>query len=646
MATKPTPEQITDWYMRLSRMYGQRNTEYTALRKAFDGDFPTQTMTLATGVGEINDRRVVAYNMVNSATRRFMDEMSSPIRIQGIPRGVDERDLELSEKRQKALTRLVDEEQIQLKIIQAAYHQSLLDKAIWHVRPDPKKKLLVSIDLITPEYYFPLPQSSNWVNKKAVLYSWVKMDMENAELNSDPMGSNYHSGGQDANRIIEYWDTDWFIRVEGGKETLSINHQMGEILFEEAHNIPVPDRHRGQGDADQSVGLNELLNQMYSDQADVLAYMANPIIVVRGSAQQGSNLTFGPRAIWQMERDASAEILTWAGAPPSFEAQILRTMQAIEDNTGISSPAFGREIPAGVSGETVRSILAGFNTRVGTKQQLMGLALSRVFRLVQGIWETQFPNKTITIPGEGNGEEGAILKPSEMKGFYDVRVVFEPQNETVRVFTELQKMKEKVQSRLTTMRNLGVINPAEEYRRIVIEQMFDAALAMQAQGGTPGMQGPQLQPNGQLFLPPGMENMMGKPPPRTPLPGPEPTDQFDVTGLGEQMGLSNPGNLAEALTGIKTGGEGTPGGGIVKIADIMMGLEEADLEGVVKVEGELAQEGQTAGDILLRISSPVDEGKIRQAMGPLARRIKFVMADVTPETGDSIVVGRPMRRSR
>lgn len=630
---KPSPAQVAAMFDRLSRLYSQRNTEYTTLRRAFDGDFPTQTMALATGVGATNDRRQVTYNMVNSNTRRFMDEMSANIRIQGVPRGVDERDLELAEKRQKALERVKDEEKLQLKIVMAAFHQSLLDKAIWHVRPNPKKVMKVDIDLITPEYYFPLPISSNWLNKKAVLYSWIRHDLEDLDVTADPMGSSYQQAWNDQNRVIEYWDDNYCLRYERGIFTFEATHKLGIISFFEAHNIPVPDRHRGQGDNDQSIGLNTYLNQLYSDQADVLGYMANPIIVVRGSAQANSSLTFGPRAIWQLERDASAEILTWAGAPPSFEAQLLRTQQAIEDNSGISSSAYGRDIPAGVSGETIRSVLAGFNTRVGTKQQLMGLTITEVMRAVQRIWETQFPNVELVIPGEGRGEQGAILKPTDMKGFYDVRCVFEPQNETIRVFTEIQKMKEKVQSRLTTMRNLGIINPAEEYRRIVIEQTFDASLANLAVGG-----------QGSMMLPQQLDKFMPRPP-RTP-PGPGiPQDQLDIGALGEAQGQADPGRLAEMLTGM-TGQPGSPGSGPVKVADIMMLLEDADLEGVVKAEGPLAEDGQTEGEINLRITDPVDEGKVRQALGPLAGRVRLVMDDTAPAAAQSLVVGRPSRRGR
>ncbi len=621
VTVKPTVEDVTRWYQKLSSLYSARNDEYSILRKAFDGTFASNAQGQALASGPLNDKRRLAYNLVNTSTRRFMDEMSSTIRPQAIPRGVDDFDRDLAEKRTKALTRLTTEEDVQLKVIQAAYHQSLLDKAIWHVRPAPHKEMLVDISLITPEQYYPLPVTSNWSNRKAVIYSWKKFDVDTSDINTDPLGRILPADERFSvkDRVVEYWDGTWMLRLEDGVFTVDIQHEVGDILFAEAHNIPIPDRQRGQGDSDQIIGANEYLNDIYSNQADVLDYLANPIVIVRGSNVGESNLVWGPRAIWQMERDASVELLTWAGAPPTFEAQLLRTMQNIEDSTGISSPAFGRDIPSGVSGETVRSVLAGFNTRVGAKQQLMGLALAKMYKMVQRVWETQFPNEKILIPGEGTGEEGTFVMPKDFKKFYDTRVIFEPQNETVRVFTEVQKMKEDLQSKYTTMKNLGIINPQDEMNRIVKEKEKAIELQMKLNAAQGGATGFALGPDGR------------------PLPGEQGEQPFNDAPGGpraEAFGRSDPGNL-----------EGNAGEEEVRIADIFDDLQDEDFDGKISVEGELAEEGSTAGTITIRVENPVDQGRVREALGALASRVRFIDPK-SPKKGPSVVVGRPGRRRR
>lgn len=630
----PDHNSIVGTYKRLAGLFSTRNMEFATLRRAFAGSFAGNAQSNALGFGETNDRKRLSYNLINFTVRRFMDEMSSPHRIEGVPNGIEQYDNELAEKRAKALDCVREEQGLDLKLIKAAYNQSLLDKAIFIVRPDKNAKYKVRIELVTPECYYPIPYAGDWAERRAVIISWRRFDI-NAPLTGPRPETNVDQNlGLEADRIIEYWDHKYFVRVENGIAGAPQEHNCGD-LFEEAHNLPIPDQHRGQGDTDQVLGLNEGLNEAISDAADTLSYLANPIVVVRGSRGGTAGLTWGPRAIWNLERDGSAEILTWAGAPPTFEAHILRLMQGIEDGTGLSSPAFGREIPSGVSGEAVRSILSGFNTRVGTKQQLMALSLAGLYRKVQKVWETAFPDWEIPIPGEKPGQlgqgsaasEGTSVKPKDFKGHYSVRVIFEPQNETVKVFTELQKQQAGIQSRLTTMKRLGIINPEDEYRRVILEKMFDAQLQMMASGapqgpGAPGMPGMGMDPR---------QRMMGE--------AEQPMNSSSIEDLAARMGSSDPGSLAAELTGmpgIKPGGRGT-----VKLQDILEKLERGDFAAGVRAEGQLASEGATSGRFKLRVQDPTDAERAREALGVLASRADIIIGDGDPVDGESVGVARP-----
>jgi len=628
---KPTPEQVRAWYDDLASLYSQRNSEYAVLRNAFDAQFVSNAQPAAIGMGEFNDRKKLVYNLINTATRRFMDEMSAPVRISAIPRGIRDDQIKIAEKRQKALMQVMEDEKMVLKIIQAAYNQSLLDKAIWHVRPNPDKAMLVDISLVLPEAYLPLPKTDDWSEHQAVLISYRKLVLgeKTNDGSLDPLNPNTVDVQMPSDRVIEYWDDQWYCKWEAGRFTVEIEHGLGAHMFEEMHNIPIPHRHRGQGDGDQSVGLNEYLNELMSDQADVLAYLAHPIIVVRGSKVGSQNLTWGPKAIWELERDGSAEILTWQGAPPTFEAQILRTMQAIEDNTGMSAPAFGRDIPSGVSGETVRSVLAGFNTRVGTKQTLAGLSLANLFKKVQRIWEVQFPNAKIPIPGEMEGGEPAVLKPKDMMGFYGVRVIFEPQNETVRVFTELQKMEKGVQSKRTTMKNLGIVNPGDEEKRIVFERQREIAMTQAANqmiggAGFPGQPGLPMQP-GQRPLP-------GQPQ----LPGPQPFNTAQTPELGAEIAASdpNPEGFGDLLD---PDAEEQP----ISVRQIIDLVGDEDLSGRAILAGQIVDDGETLGKFDLIVDNATDAGRVREALGPLAGRANISVRDENVEIkSPTISVGR------
>ena len=649
---KPTVEQVRAWYKTLARIYSPRNTEFAILRDVFNGNGAGSAASLAIGTNnEFQDKKRVAYNMANSAIRRFMDEMSAPAFTRAVPRGISPEAIELAERRQKALSRLDMLENMTVKRIQAAFYQGLLDKATWFVRPEPDKPMKVEIGLVMPETYFPVPKSSNWSERGGVIIAFREYDIDSLQegrINpfNEPIPSGSFEQDQLINQglIIEYWDKDWMLRIKGDEDTFSvaIQHELGIDIFEEAHNIPLPHQQRGQGDIDQSVGAQAYLNKLISDQADVLDYLANPIVVVRGSRSGTTGLTWGPRAIWDLERDGSAEILTWAGAPPTMEAQILRTMQGIEDNSGLSSPAFGREIPSGVSGETVRSILAGFNTRVGTKQTLMGVSLSNIYRKTQRIWEHQFPNAKLEIAGENEDGSPAFLQGKDLNGWYDVQVIFQPQNEGVRTFSEIQKMEKGVQSKLRTMSNLGVPQPQEEMKRIQMEKAQDLAMAQLANaaagGGVLGPDGQPIAPPAGGFIPQGA------------LTDPRQARQpFNISQSPELAGLiarSDPGD-SEAEFGIAR--TSVAPGDLVQVSDILDALSDLDLEGGAFLSGSIVEEGATEGRFTIVASNESDADQIKRALGPLAARASIEIKDKSRVTGPRLNVARrrtPRSRAR
>ena len=643
-----TLENIKAWHAQIRRLFATRNAEYRIMRQVFDGQHTSHQSSNALGIGELQDRKLLMYNMINTCVRRYMDEMSAPVEMQAIGKGIDDEDLHQAESRQKLLMDWLESEHATIKIVMAAFYQGLFDKAILQVRPDPKRKFKLALDLIVPEYYLPIPLTGHWFEKKAAILTRVPFRI-NEEGRSDPDGRHLYADG--SGEDLEFWSDEEYVLIERGMEALRIKHAWGRLNLVEVHNIPIPHRQRGQGDGDQSVGLQEYLNQAISDQADVLAYLANPIVVVRGSKMGVGNLLFAPRAVWELERDGSADILSWMGSPPSLETQILRIMQGIEDSTGMSAPAFGREIPSGVSGEAVRSILAGFNTRIGAKQTFMGVALVEICELAQMIWEKEFPNETFEVAGEqGTGDEEApstkspspiYLKPKEFKGWYKVKAIFQPQNETVRVFTEIEKMKGGVQSRLSTMRRLGVPNPHEEYDRIMIERLQDAKIAQMMQG---------LVPNPQMGGTLGSDRPIVMGPDGRPMTMPQakgarqPIRDRNITDLAAELKGANPGNLNDLL-GLPNQGKPMPDN--VTPADVMDHLDElrqaGALSGNVFLEGKILEEGGTDEGFNLRVDKEEDIPAVREALGPLADRATIRTAKEAPYGEQRLRVAGPRR---
>ena len=464
----PSVDYIRSQYKLLTTIFAQRNSENQTLRKIFDGSFASaQEANTKTGT-PFQDRMSLIYNVSNATVRRYMDSMSSPPRIECVPEGFDLEDLELADKRTKFLEYIYHCNNMPMKLMQVAYYQSLLDKAILHCRPAPHLPHKIRIELGVPDFYYPITRGDDWQHPVAIIYGFRTFKGNNFIRN--PMTFQ----NEEFENVIEFWDANWVVRINPDG-VIANRHNLGMIPWYEVHNLPIPHRYRGQGDIDQAVGLNEYLNMLMSAMGEMIAYAAAPIAVVRGTKVGGTNLPFEPRAVWELERDAQVGFLQWSGAPPSVEAQILRTIQAIEDTTGVSSPAFGREIPSGTSGSAVRSLLAGFNTRLGTKQQLLGECLTRLNEGIQCMAEKMYPNWEYRVVGENiRGKELGKQKmygvlPREFKGWYRNRVVFPPMDPSQTYFQEVDKWQKGLQSRYSTMKALGVQNVWDELERIRLE---------------------------------------------------------------------------------------------------------------------------------------------------------------------------------
>ncbi len=676
----PSDDYVLSTYRHLTTVFSPRNSEYSILRKVFDGDFVGAQQAKALGDAQFQERVKLIYNICNATVRRYMDQLSAPPRIECIPRGWEADDLEMADKQTKFLEYIYEANDFDKKLMQAGFYQSLLDNAVWHVRPNPDGACKIKLDLGVPDFYYPVVCSDDWNDVRGVIYAFRKFNP--GSWQQTPMRAPIDGElASNTDVVIEWWDRTFYMRYENSVCTARIKHDLGVIPWHKAENIPIPHRFRGQGDVDQAIGLNEYLNMLMSDMADMINYAANPIAVVRGTKAGGVNLPFAPRAVWELERDAQVGFLQWTGAPPSVEAQLIRSIQAIEDTTGVSSPAFGREIPSGTSGSAVRSLMAGFNTRLGTKQTLMGGALVRANSSICAMAERMFPSWEIPVVGELQkdeedpeagtlapyGEEakprpklrkkGAkvqyVVKPKDFNGWYKNRVIFPPTDPTASYFQEMDKFAKGIQSKETTMRNMGITNIYDEQERIKAERMEEAehannlGLAQQGQFVSPNQQAAQGQADQEAMA--SLVQALKAGPARGALPDgagqradKKKAEASFLKPHGQGL-IEGPGSVSEPGTS-----SGTPGTEEdVNISDVMLALKRAaNLSGRGAITGDIAKNG-SAGRFTISLENPQDANAIKIALGPLASKADFTVADFSkPLPEDSVSFTDPAKQGQ
>ncbi len=645
----PSPDFVLHTYSLLCTTFAMRNAEYQVLRKVFDGDFVGAQAAKAIGDAQFSERIKLIYNICNATVRRYMDQLSAPPRIEAVPKSWTDEDLERADKQTKFLEYVYEQNNFNVRLMQAGFYQSLLDNAVWHTRPNPNGKCKIKLELGIPDFYYPVVSSDDWNEVRGVIYAFRKFNPGAWQQN--PMRPPVDGTlGQNTDVVVEWWDNKYFMRFENGKLIATIQHDLGEIPWRKADNIPIPHRFRGQGDVDQAIGLNEYLNMLMSDMADMINYAANPIAVVRGTKVGGVNLPFAPRAVWELERDAQVGFLQWSGAPPSVEAQLIRSIQAIEDTTGVSSPAFGREIPSGTSGSAVRSLMAGFNTRLGTKQTLMGGALVGANYDICNMAEKLFPNWEVPVvgiaqQGKFRGKQiDYVVKPKDFNGWYKTRLIFPPADPTTAYFQEMDKMAKAVQSRETTMRNVGITDIHDELQRIKAENLEAAAhannmgLAQQGKFISPDQQAQAAGADSQ-----GLQDVISK---IQSLPGVRDDgslakrakkkaedDALKQNALGLTSEASKPSG--------PEGASETPGTTPINMADVIQALRRAaGLSG----RGAITP-GKDGQSFTISLENPQDAAAIKLALGAAASKATFTLHDFKkPLPEDSINFTDPSKK--
>jgi len=448
--------QIIEARRFLEGKFTQRDAIYRQLRKLYSADYWSGSQV--TGIK-------LVYNLIASVVDRYTDFMSLPPDWQVLPHDVTREATLEADKQEKILYSQWELNNILVLQQWQGHLQSLLGFFGFMVLPNPgNKEKYVRIEPLIPEFVLPMPKSDNIHDLDFVIvkgYDYTKRrELFEPQLRHDQKKDTINS--------IQYFDKDKIITLENGEEVSRITHNFGFIPVVLGQNRVKPHAIEGVSDIEQSVGLNQYLNELISWQADIIEYAANPITIIKGLIGD-KTLPTGPGAQWDLPRDSDASFLTWPGSPPTVETMINRVVQAIQDMTNINEPLFGRDVPSGTSGAAVKSFLSGIQAAMLRKQVTMGDAYVRVNEIIFKIMERMFSDKDIVARGTKKGTMFVIkIKGKEINGNYRNKAIWPAGVLDLgsRINQEITKLNNKLQSRFTSMENIGILSPLDEMKRI------------------------------------------------------------------------------------------------------------------------------------------------------------------------------------
>lgn len=462
----------------LKGKYATRNTAYSKLRSIYNADY-------FSGKAHIQGVKLV-YNLLANVVDRYTDFMSQPPDWRVIPYDVTEEAMIMADKQEKFLYSQWELNNIQMAQQWQSHLQALLGFFGFSVVPnfDASGKLIdkeqfVRINVLTPDYVYPMPKSDNIRDLDFVIldaYDYtIGKDQYNPSISLDSK--------RDFTNTHVYFDENVIRVIEKNQIKNEIVHEFGFLPVILGQNRVKPHHVEGVGDLDQSVGLMEYTNELLSWMGDMIEYHANPITIIKGYT--GDNkLPNGGR--WFLGPDGDAKFLSWPGTPPAVENMISRMVNFIQDQTHLSPAILGNEIPSGTSGSAVQSLLSGIQATMLRKQVTLGDVYNKTNEVIFKIVEKIFGDKELVVRGTKRGNVFVEkFKGKEINGNYRNHVIWPPGilDQPSRINIELQKMQSGLQSRYTTMESIGIQSPKDELLRIEAEQAKEIEKQLILNGG-------------------------------------------------------------------------------------------------------------------------------------------------------------------
>lgn len=473
---------------------------------------------------------------VNKAVEMLVGQMPA---IQVVPPGTDEAARELAEQEEALLYLTWDLNRADRVFKQLAHNMVLLRQGVAYYWWDPVIER-VRFRSISPLNYFPLYDGEDIVEAIAVsrrltkqlqrqypdLAGRISSDAETDALSmaNDTSWLTSETGVPDTGRdvatvdyttVLDYYDRDGnWMRVMGN----AVHHQnlgygTGRVPFVEFKNNLVGDERESTSDVDDILELNLYLDQLLSQQADIIKKYHNPTVVDYGSGQDPQTVRRtiqSEGAVLPARKDSRLEYLNWQGTPPAIGEQYERVLAHIYDLSGKPAASFGQTV-TNQSGVVTNMALSPTVASSTYKESLFGTGLIELNESILALYEKFMKGQGIT--GRAMGPSGRSangmrfyevqISGDQIAGWYKNRIKWPSTLRTddpVFVQNELQKMASDppAQSVYTTLENLGIEDVEAELDRIQA-QLEDPRMhpdrlkaAVDAIGGMAGAMPPEL----------------------------------------------------------------------------------------------------------------------------------------------------------
>lgn len=436
-----TRDTVIDLYAQLRATWGNRNGEYHTARRRYYGEHWGD---------ETNPTPQNRYSLTLNYLKPFVDKSVQLLvgrlpAIQVLPPGVDPDSRRHAEQLEGILYGTWEANNVAEVLQKTAWDSFVLRRGLVYVWWDPDSET-VKFRNIAPENFYPeydgddiyraiYVQRRSTAALKAAYPKLANDILDDAAMNYEFVAgaSLDRIGAQGQTTVFDLFTADGqYARVMGNAFVSFPNLALpfSKIPFIEFPCYPVSGETEPLNMIDQLVELNQYLDQLMSQQADIIAKYANPPVLDKGSGQSAEQIRRAmgaPGSIIPVKRDGTIELLNWTGTVPAITDQMNFTLDALFDLAGKPRSSFGQTI-TNQSGVVTNLALTPTLQSNEYHESIWGRKLSELNEWILALWEKNKPEDVIDFRGRKHSASGSTrffeveITGSEIDGWYKNKI--------------------------------------------------------------------------------------------------------------------------------------------------------------------------------------------------------------------------------
>jgi hypothetical protein len=530
-------KEVHDLYGDLKSAYQTRNGEYDVSRDRYRG----KHWDAATNPEPANRYSLTANYLKPIVDKSVQALVGRVPAVQVMPSEVDELARRHAEELEAILYGTWYANNAADQFFKTAFDSFLLRRGLIYVWWDPAAKL-VKFKSCSPDHFYPEYDGDDiW---RAVYVSRRNTDRlkkqypdksddivpdSEADFNPSTVDDMARSTAKNVTTIIDVFDIDGYhTRVMGNSiESKPLGYPFKSIPFVEFPCFPQGGMAEPLNLIDQLVELNQYLDQLISQKADIIARYSNPTILDYQSGQTPEDIrraVAAQGAVIPVRRDGDIKLLNWQGTVPAIDEQITLVLDLLFDLAGKPRASFGQTV-TNQSGIVTNLSLNPTLQSNEAHEAIWGQGLSLLNEYILMLWEKFMSGDNIEFSGRYTTETGAQkvydvnMTGKDIAGWYKNRIKWPSAIRTddpVYVQNHLQQLQAQpfpALSLYTYLEEMGVEDVEAEMDRIALQledPRFHPDRMTAAAGAMGALQSAQVDTGGMMSppIPPGQDEAM------------------------------------------------------------------------------------------------------------------------------------------